>query len=229
MDNTLENTPRRRLLQSIPVAGAVWHTPTVHAVILPEHAVTTATITTTATATTTTAAPPVVGPPSVIDLPTIEGPKTGGLTDRIFSLANCGREISVSRVEGEMVLPGIYRVRVPTAEVTLRFGWDALFVPDRFVVVVGDQIAYDTEYVSAAGPVLYSINDDGDDFTHDINPVLAAHGLPLMTQTEVNVQRGARMAEVVKPAGVEMVYVAVYAPFQNTQWHWTMIWECDGA
>ncbi len=141
----------------------------------------------------------------------------GGPTNRTHPpLRQCNDFVLINQAGG-VVLPSIDTVQIPAGQGTLRMEWDALSIPDRFVLEVDGQVVIDTQYV---GSPSYTISD--------INQSLSANGLPLVTQTSV-ISPGSGMRDVLKTSSATSAVLKVYAPLPSTQWSVTLTWICGSG
>ena len=109
---------------------------------------------------------------------------------------------------GNVVLPSVDVVRLPSAAGTVTLEYDAYQVPDRFVVVVGGR-TIDTQYVGTSRSVA------------EVNAVLNRYGFTPTSQASI-ISPGSGTRSLQKPAGVTSAVVRVYAPLTGTQWEVTL-------
>ena len=110
---------------------------------------------------------------------------------------------------GNVVLPSVDVVNLPSEAGTVTLDYDALDIPDRFVVQVGNQIAIDTQYVGTNHSVA------------EVNAVLARYGFTRTSQASI-ISPGDGSSSFQKAAGVTSAVVRVYAPLPRTAWHVTL-------
>ena len=110
---------------------------------------------------------------------------------------------------GNVVLPSVDVVALPSAAGTVTLEYDSYSIPDRFVVQVGNQIRIDTQYVGTSNSVA------------EVNAVLTAYGFTPTSQPRIISPGNGRMS-FQKAAGVTSAVVRVYAPLTGTAWEVTL-------
>ena len=110
---------------------------------------------------------------------------------------------------GNVVLPSVDVVALPSAAGTVTLEYDSYDIPDRFVVQVGNQIRIDTQYVGTSNSVA------------EVNAVLTAYGFTPTSQPRIISPGNGRMS-FQKAAGVTSAVVRVYAPLTGTAWEVTL-------
>ena len=111
--------------------------------------------------------------------------------------------------EGQVVLPSVDVVALPSQAGTVTLEYEAYQIPDRFVVQVGGRVEIDTQYVGTSRSVA------------QINAVLTRYGfMPTSQASIISPGRGTRTFQ--KAAGVTSAVVRVYAPLTGTEWKVTL-------
>ena len=110
---------------------------------------------------------------------------------------------------GNVVLPSVDVVRLPSAAGTVTLEYDSKSIPDRFVVVLGGQVVIDTQYVGHENTV------------QGVNAVLTRYGFTPTSQASI-ISPGGGSRSVSKAAGVTSAVVRVYAPLTGTAWDVTL-------
>lgn len=110
---------------------------------------------------------------------------------------------------GNVVLPSVEVVTLPTAAGTVTLDYDAYDVPDRFVVELGGRVVIDTQYVGTSHSVA------------EVNAVLTRYGFTPTSQAGI-ISPGNGSRSFQKPAGVTSAVVRIYAPLTGTAWEVTM-------
>lgn len=111
---------------------------------------------------------------------------------------------------GNVVLPSVEVVTLPSESGTVTLDYDAYSIPDRFVVQAGGKIEIDTHYV---GSRTYTVSQ--------VNAVLARYGFKQTGQPSI-IDPGSGSRSFMKPAGVISAVVRVYAPLTGTAWRVTL-------
>lgn len=110
---------------------------------------------------------------------------------------------------GNVVLPSVDVVALPSEAGTVTLEYDAYNIPDRFVVEVGGRVVIDTRYVGTERTVA------------EINAVLTAYGFTPTSQANI-ISPGDGTRSFQKAAGVTSAIVRVYAPLTGTAWEVTL-------
>ena len=117
----------------------------------------------------------------------------------------------IEPIKGNQSFP--YKIEVPlgTATGPAEFFAEAFNLPDRFVLVHGNEVKIDTGYISN-NPSLYQ---------SDLNNALNARGLPNSTVISTSTY-GTGIEKFfhswTKTSSEETAYIYVYAPVGETQW-----------
>ena len=120
----------------------------------------------------------------------------------------CSSDVVFSN-SGNVVLPSVEVVALPSEAGTVTLEYDSKSIPDRFVVVLGGRVVIDTQYVGHQNTV------------QDVNAVLTRYGFTPTSQASIiSPGRGSRSFS--KAAGVRSTVVRVYAPLEGTAWDVTL-------
>ena len=133
---------------------------------------------------------------------------TTSTTGRTNLNLTCTNDVVFSD-SGNIVLPSVDVVALPPEAGTVTLEYNAINVPDRFVVAVGGQSVIDTQYVGTSHSVA------------EVNAVLTRYGFTPTSQAAI-ISPGNGSRSFQKPAGVTSVVVRVYAPLTGTAWHVTL-------
>ena len=110
---------------------------------------------------------------------------------------------------GNVVLPSVDVVALPSASGTVTLEYDAYNIPDRFVVEVGGRVMIDTQYVGTSNSVA------------EVNAILNRYGFTPTSQASI-ISPGGGSRSFPKAAGVTSAVVRVYAPLEGTAWEVTL-------
>ena len=138
------------------------------------------------------------------------GPEFGrtSTTGRTNLNLTCTDDVVFSH-SGNVVLPSVDVVALPSEAGTVTLEYDSKSIPDRFVVVLGGQVVIDTQYVGHENTV------------QGVNAVLTRYGFTPTSQASIiSPGRGSRSFS--KAAGVRSTVVRVYAPLEGTAWDVTL-------
>ncbi len=111
--------------------------------------------------------------------------------------------------QGNVVLPSVDVVNMPVEAGTVTLDYNALDIPDRFVVESSGRIQIDTQYVGTRNTVA------------EVNAVLRRHGFSPTSQSRI-ISPGSGQRSFFKPAGVTQSIVRVFAPLEGTAWRVTL-------
>ena len=125
-------------------------------------------------------------------------------TGRSFTLS-CSNDVVFSD-SGTVVLPSVDVVNLPAEAGTVTFEYDAIDIPDRFVVEMGGSVRVDTRYVGTTRTV------------SEINAVLAHYGFQQTTQSSI-ISPGSGSRSFQKGTGSTSAIVRIYAPLTGTAWN----------
>ena len=120
----------------------------------------------------------------------------------------CSSDVVFSN-SGNVVLPSVEVVALPSEAGTVTLEYDSISIPDRFVVVLGGRVVIDTQYVGHENTV------------QGVNAVLTRYGFTPTSQARI-ISPGSGSRSFSKAAGVRSTVVRVYAPLEGTAWDVTL-------
>ena len=139
---------------------------------------------------------------------------TRSTTGRSFALT-CTDDVYFEHA-GNVVLPSVDIVGLPSEAGTVTLEYDAFRIPDRFVVQMGGQIRIDTQYVGTSNSVA------------EVNAVLDHYGFQRTTQSSI-ISPGNGRRSFQKPAGSTSAIVRIYAPLEGTAWEVTLKFQSNAC
>ena len=127
----------------------------------------------------------------------------------------CSR--AISPIYGGQTFPQKIEVNIGTATGPAEFYANPEMIPDRFVLVHGDEIKVDTGYITTGHP--WGTGRQ----TEDLNEILSAKGLPDSTVNMITIY-GRFYTEYyfhswTKTSTDPKAYIYVYGPFKDTGWY----------
>ena len=120
----------------------------------------------------------------------------------------CSSDVVFSN-SGNVVLPSVEVVALPSEAGTVTLEYNAYDIPDRFVVEVGGRVMIDTQYVGTSNSVA------------EVNAILNRYGFTPTSQASI-ISPGDGSRSFPKAAGVTSAVVRVYAPLEGTAWEVTL-------